>query len=425
MALTSCLVPVPVFSSEIWGGRSLALNYFKKLEDVMNAAAFAVVRGNSDVTKTRPPGHASTAVILKELGLERLAGRCIQNAVRLAIKGPFSKLTLMKLASATEAPVRKQHSWYGSLKETISAISKWFGISILRNTWLDRTKLPEHAEWLGTKAGKSIATHGPFDLDFLMILITSQVFTQQETNIYKPEDDTFSQSELSKLAKDESKKVGRAVLVYQQRMRQPTQGMKDYERDGYSDSAKVFRQLSLALPELAGNLHWILRMRCNAVILWNYAVIVCGAEATIPATGKQCPKSGCGCCRTTTTDSLSHFIFRCNPKLKDVYPWRQIRSKQPLSKARQHTKLRASALLLARAVIDFDAATGPKRRNLTSNPLAAFDGDDSELVRLLLGGGGLTVTLAGSTRVLALGLIDLYDWSPVDTPWPRVKRIWT
>lgn len=41
MALTSCLVPVPVFSSEIWGGRSLALNYFKKLEDVMNAAAFA------------------------------------------------------------------------------------------------------------------------------------------------------------------------------------------------------------------------------------------------------------------------------------------------------------------------------------------------------------------------------------------------
>lgn len=49
-----------------------------------------------------------------------------------------------------------------------------------------------------------------------------------------------------------------------------------------------------------------------------------------------------------------------------------------------------------------------------SNPLAAFDGDDSELVRLLLGGRGLTVTLAGSTRVLALGLIDLYDWSPVE-----------
>ena len=144
----------------------------------------------------------------------------------------------------------------------------------------------------------------------------------------------------------------------------------------------------MALPELAGSLHWILRMRCNAVIL--IMALCCndlqcrGSKVYIPGTGKLCPKSGCGCCRTTTEDSLAHFLFRCNPTIEGGYQWRQLRSKQPLSAARRSVHLRANALILARAVIDFDAATGTKKGRLTSNPLAVFVGDDSELVRLLI-----------------------------------------
>lgn len=419
MALRSCLVPVLVFSSEIWGGRSLALGHLQKLDDVLQRAAYALVRGNSDITKKRPPGHASTEVLLQELGLERLAGRCIQNATRLAIKGPHSKLTMMKLAAATTAPFRHNSTWYGSLKLSITAIHKWYGLDVLKTTWTDHTEQPKHPAWLSTEAGRSASARGPFEISFLEALLGSKVLMTQETNIYSPGDSAFLQTELSDLARRESKIVGRAVLEYQKRKRQPTQGTNDYGNDRYSDSAKVFRQLSMALPELAGSLHWILRMRCNAVILWQYAVKICGVEVYIPGSGKLCPKSGCGCCRTTVTDSLAHFLFRCNPTIDGGFQWRQLRSKQPLSAARRSVSLRANALTLARAVIDYDAATGLKKCRLTSNPLAVFDGDDNELVRLLLGGKGLTVSLAGTSRMLPLGLTDLKSWYPAE--WNRER----
>ena len=91
-----------------------------------------------------------------------------------------------------------------------------------------------------------------------------------------------------------------------------------------------------------------------------------------------------------------------------------MRLKQPLSAARRSVNLRANALILARAVIDFEAATGQNKGRLTSNPLARFVGDDSELVRLLLGGKGLSITLNGTSRVLNLGLTDLNRWAPLE-----------
>jgi len=321
---------------------------------------------------------------------------------------------MMKLAASTTAPVRHNRTWYGSLTQTISAIAEWYGLKILETTWLDRTAQPKHLAWLNTEAGKSVSTRGPFEISFLEALLGSEVMRSRDTNIYKPEDSAFSQFDLSSLARKESKIVGRAVLEQQRRKRQTTKGINDYGNDSFGDSAKVFRQLSMALPELAGSLHWILRMRCNAVILWHYAVTICNVEIYIPGTGKLCPKSGCGCCRTTTEDSLAHFLFRCNPTIEDGYQWRQLRLKQPLSAARRSVNLRANALILARAVIDFEAATGQNKGRLTSNPLARFVGDDSELVRLLLGGKGLSITLNGTSRVLNLGLTDLKRWAPLE-----------
>jgi hypothetical protein len=71
-------------------------------------------------------------------------------------------------------------------------------------------------------------------------------------------------------------------------------------------SAKKIRLLGLAYPKLAYGLHWIHRIRVNAVYTYRDTVRL-NCEVKLPA-GSQCP---C-CCKVRAVDSLVHFLFECS-----------------------------------------------------------------------------------------------------------------
>jgi hypothetical protein len=215
---------------------------------------------------------------------------------------------------------------------------------------------------------------------------------------------------LGDFARREAKIVARAVDLYQQRsVEEPSDGWKRYVKSGYKRSSSIFRKLSLACPELAREMHWILRIRCGAMISWHHAKKHCNAAIKTAA-------KGCGCCREDNiADSLDHFFFRCDPTLEaaDAVHINGSLTTHPLKAARQAVNLQKTANLLARAVVDFHFSFGPDKRKLKQldfSKIAKFT--NPELSRLLLGGSGLTVSVDGITYVIHKGLSDLAGWDP-------------
>ena len=261
--------------------------------------------------------------------------------------------------------------------------------------------------WLDTPAGNSIRQHGDFTLNDLASLLGSFVLKEKRFDVF---DATETDLSLGDFARRESKIVARAVDIYQQRIIDaPPAGVLRYIASGYRKSSSTFRKMSLACPEIAREMHWMLRMRCGAFVLWYHAKTHCSAVVKTAA-------KGCGCCRKDITpDSLEHFFLYCNPVFIDskAVKVNGNLTAQPLKAARQAVNLKKTAVLLAQAVVDFHFSSGPKNRSLKQLDfvkVAKFS--DAELIRLLLGGSGLTIKINNTTCVINKGLSDLADWDP-------------
>ena len=359
LCLKAVVLPCLSFGSEILF-RSLNGSFVKATQKMLNKAMYCLIRGQWSTTCNRP-GTACNQVMYSELGLPTLQHISAQSATRLLIKAPHSKLDSIRIAASTDAPIGNSGTWRGKAIALVTKLKIWFGWDFLNKYWTNKNVHPSSTRcsgWLDTPAGRSTVNHGPFNVNDLVSLLDSAVFRENHFNVFDSGNPT---TPLGDFARREAKIVARAVDLYQQRsVEEPSDGWKRYVKSGYKRSSSIFRKLSLACPELAREMHWILRIRCGALISWHHAKKHCNAAIKTAA-------KGCGCCREDNiADSLDHFFFRCDPTLEaaDAVHINGSLTTHPLKAARQAVNLQKTANLLARAVVDFHFSFGPDKRKL-------------------------------------------------------------